>query len=133
MTAKGEGRRQRALRRWLKLTGTAYAAGAAGFLARPQEPLAALSLATGEPPGYEEPGLYHALAGAYMVTIAALALGAASAAEERRALIPPLMAAKAASSAALLYRYRATGKRSYALASAIDAAILGVTAALYRR
>lgn len=130
---RSEGRRQRALRRWLRLTGAAYAAGAAGFLARPQDPVQALSRATGETPAYEEPGLYHALAGAYMVTIAALALGAANAAEERRALIPPLMAAKAASSAALLYRYRSTGRRSYALASALDAAILGVTAALYRR
>jgi hypothetical protein len=125
--------RDRTLKRWLGLTGIAYAAGAAVFLARPQDAPEALSLAGGERLPYEEPSLYHALAGAYMVTIAALALGAAGAPEERRALVPPLMAAKAASSAALLYRYSTTGRRGYALASALDAAILGITTALYVR
>jgi hypothetical protein len=122
----------KALKSWLTLTGVAYAVGAIGFVARPQDALEALNATGGEPADHEgPPGLYNSLAGAYMATIAALALTAAADPEERRALIPPLLVGKAASSSALLYRYTKTRKRGFAAGAALDAFIFGVTAGLY--
>lgn len=124
-------RSERNLKRWLAASGTVYAAGAAIFLARPDETTRALARAAADEMEDEPTGVYHALATAYMTTIAALALGAASEPPARRALIPPLMVAKASSSAALLYRFVSTRRRGFAAAAALDAAILGITAGLY--
>jgi hypothetical protein len=120
------------LKGWLTLTGIAYAVGAIGFVLRPRDAVETLNASGGEPVDHEgPPGLYNSLAGAYMATIAALALTAAGDPDERKALIPPLMVAKAASSSALLYRYAQTKKRGFAVGAAIDATILGITAGLY--
>ena len=120
----------RGLSRWLKVTGTVYAFGAVDYVARPRVAIHALNQAGGAPIEPEEPGLYNALAGAYMATIAALALSASVDPEERAALIPPLLVGKAASSAALLYRYVRTRRRGFAVAAALDAFLFGVTAGL---
>jgi hypothetical protein len=120
----------RALSGWLKVTGTVYAFGAIDYVARPRVAIAALNKGGGAPIEPEEGGMYNALAGAYMATIAALALSASSDPEERAALIPPLLVGKAASSAALLYRYFRTRQRGFALAAALDAFLFGVTAGL---
>lgn len=122
---------ERRLARWLTVTGVAYASGAVDFVARPKAATRSLSKAGGDVLDDEEPGLYNALAAAYMATIAALALTAARDPDERRALIPPLLVAKAASSGALLYRYLRTRRRGFAVGAALDAALLGVTAGLY--
>lgn len=124
-------RAERNLQRWLTLSGAVYAAGAALFVARPDEAPDALARATGDDMEAEPTGVYHALAAAYMTTIAALALGAGSEPAARRALIPPLMVAKASSSAALFYRFLKTRRAGFAAGAALDAAILGVTAGLY--
>ena len=121
----------RRLARWLTVTGVAYASGAVDFIARPKAATRSLSMAGGEALADEEPGLYNALASAYMATIASLALSAARDPEERRALLPPLLVAKAASSGVLLYRYLRTQRRGFAVGAALDAALLGVTAGLY--
>ena len=122
----------RALKAWLALTGVAYAVGAVGFVTRPRDALESLNATGGEPAEHEgPPGLYNSLAGAYMATIAALALTAAADPDARRSLIPPLLVGKAASSSALLYRYSRTRKRAFAVGAALDAFILGVTAGLY--
>jgi hypothetical protein len=120
----------RGLSAWLKVTGTIYAFAAVDYVARPRVAIAALNQAGGTPMEQEEPGLYNALAGAYMATIAALALSASSDPEERAALIPPLLVGKAASSAALMYRYFKTRRRGYALSAGLDAFLFGVTAGL---
>jgi hypothetical protein len=120
----------RGLSRWLKVTGTVYAFGAVDYVARPHVAIGTLNRAGGEPMDPEEPGLYNALAGAYMATIAALALSASSDPEERSSLIGPLLVGKAASSALLLYRYARTRRRGYAIAAALDAFLFGVTAGL---
>jgi hypothetical protein len=119
------------LARWLAVTGAVYAAGALDFLARPAAATRSLSKTGGEPLHDEEPGLYNALASAYMATIASLALAAARDPDGNRALVPPLLVAKAASSGALLYRFLRTGRRGYAVGAALDATLLGVTAGLY--
>ena len=125
-------RASKALKTWLTLTGVSYAVGAVGFVARPRDAVESLNASGGDPVDHEgPPGLYNSLAGAYMATIAALALTAAADPDERRALIPPLLVGKAASSSALLYRYSKTRKRGFAVGAAIDAVIFGVTAGLY--
>jgi len=125
-------RAARALKGWLTVTGTAYAVGAIGFVARPRDAVEALNASGGDPAEHEEPsGLYNSLAGAYMATIAALALTAAADPEGRRDLIPPLLVGKAASSSALLYRYTKTRRRGFAVGAALDAFLFGVTAGLY--
>ena len=125
-------RRERRFSWWLRGTGILYVLGGADFIARPWAATASLNKAGGPPIQTEKAGLYHALATAYMATIAALALSAAKDPGERRDLIPPLLVAKAASAGLLLYRYRATGSRGFALGAGLDAGLLGVTAALYR-
>jgi hypothetical protein len=122
----------KSMKRWLGVTGAAYALGAVGFVIRPQDATESLSKTGGEPLEQETPGLYNSLAAAYMATIAALALTAAADPEDRKALIPPLLVGKAASSGALLYRYLRTRKRGFAMGAALDAAILGITAGLYQ-
>lgn len=121
---------ERRLGRWLKLTGAVYAAGAVDYVARPHAALQTLGKLGGEPLEAEGNGLYNSLAGAYMATIAALALGAARAPQERRALIPPLLVGKAASATALLYMYARTRKTGYAIGAGVDAFLFGVTAGL---
>ncbi|HVF53954.1 MAG TPA: hypothetical protein VNC78_10190 [Actinomycetota bacterium] len=123
---------EKLLKAWLLSTGLVYAAGALDFVVRPRAATASLNLAGGEPLEAESPGLYNSLAGAYMATIAALALTAAGDPATRRNLLPPLMVGKAASSGALFYRYVRTQKRGFAAAAALDAAILGITAGLYQ-
>lgn len=118
---------------WLAVTGGAYALGAVDFLVRPRAATRSLSRSGGAPLDDEPPGLYNSLATAYMATIAALALTAATAPEKRDALIPPLLVAKAASSGALLYRYVTTRRRGFAVGAALDAALLGATAGLHYR
>ena len=115
---------------WLAATGFVYAAGAVYFLARPQAATRSLNQAGGLPLPDEEPGLYNALAGAYMATIAALALSAARDPRTRRALLGPLLVAKAASSGGFLLRYLQTRRRGFALSAALDAALFGITAGL---
>ena len=122
---------EKQLARWLTVTGAVYAAGAVDFLARPRAATRSLNLSGGTPLDDEEPGVYHALASAYMATIAALALSAGRDPVSRRALIPPLLVAKAASSGAMLYRYAHTRRRGFAIGAALDAALLGITAGLY--
>ncbi|MGH2729975.1 MAG: hypothetical protein ACRDJI_05130 [Actinomycetota bacterium] len=122
---------ERRLSKWLLTTGAVYALGAVDFIARPRAALATLGRLGGEPLDYEGPGLYNSLAGAYMATIAALALTAGRDPEANRNLVPPLLVAKAASSAAMLYQYQRTRKRGFALGAALDAFLLGATAGLY--
>ena len=99
-------------------------------MARPRAATRSLNRAGGVPLPDEEPGLYNALAGAYMATIAALALSASRDPAARRALLGPLLVAKAASSGGFLLRYLQTRRRGFALSAALDAALFGVTAGL---
>jgi hypothetical protein len=117
--------------RWLAATGVIYALGALDFTVRPEA--ATRSLSQAGKPGLpdEEPGVYNALASAYMATIASLALAASKDPSGRRELIPPLLVAKATSSAGFLYRFFKTRRPGHALGAAIDAGLLGVTAGLY--
>lgn len=125
-------RTERLLRQWLLATGTGYAVGAVDFVARPRAAVASLNTVGGEPVAPEEPpGLYNALAFAYMSTIAALALAAAQDPRANRKLIVPLLVAKASSSSALLYRYLRSRRRGFAAGAALDALLFGVTAGLY--
>ncbi len=121
---------ERLLRRWLTGTGLLYAAGAVDFTLHPRGAIETLSSAGGAPLDPEPAGVYNALAGAYMATIASLALTAARDPEAHDALIPPLLVAKATSSAGLLWRYLQTRRRGFAVAAALDALLLGVTAGL---
>ncbi len=121
---------EKRLARWLAATGIVYAVGAVDFVARPNAATRSLNQAGGEPLPDEEPGLYNALAGAYMATIAALALSAARDPSAHRALLPPLLVAKATSSGGFLLRYLQTRRRGFALSAALDAALFGVTAGL---
>jgi hypothetical protein len=116
---------------WLRGTGAVYALGAVDYLVRPKAVGKSLEQLGGEPVEEETPGLYNSLASAYMATIAALSLRAASDPSERRELIPPLLVAKAVSSGALLLRYFQTRHKGYAAASALDAFLFGVTAGFY--
>jgi hypothetical protein len=100
------------------------------YLARPAAVTQTLS-AFGEALDEEPPGVYNSLAGAYMATIATLALSAAADPDERSHLIPPLLVAKAVSSGALLVRYIKTRRTGFAVAAGIDAFLFGVTAGLY--
>ena len=118
------------LSRWLAVTGAVYAAGALDFTARPHAATRSLNQAGGRPLPDEEPGLYNALASAYMATIAALALTAARDPDAHRNLVGPLLVAKAASSAGFLLRYLRTRRRGFLLSAALDAALFGVTAGL---
>ena len=121
---------EKRLATWLTVTGAIYAAGALDFTARPRAATRSLNQAGGRPLPDEEAGLYNALASAYMATIAALALVAARDPSEHRDLIAPLLVAKATSSAGFLLRYLKTRRRGLALAAALDAVLLGVTAGL---
>jgi hypothetical protein len=121
----------RRLARWLKVTGTVYALGAADYVARPRAAIATLNSMGGEPMEPEGRGLYNSLAGAYMATIAALALSASADPHERSVLIPPLLVAKVASAGFLLFQYAETRRRGFALAAGVDAFLFGVTAGLY--
>jgi hypothetical protein len=121
---------EKRLARWLKVTGVIYALGAVDFTSRPRAATQGLSQTGGLPLPDEEPGIYNALASAYMATIAALALSAAQDPAGRRSLIPPLLVAKSSSSAGFLYRYLRTKRRGYAVGAALDALLLGVTAGL---
>lgn len=121
---------EKRLARWLAATGVVYAAGAVDFTARPPAATRSLNQAGGSPMPDEEPGLYNALASAYMATIAALALGASRDPAGSRNMLPPLLVAKATSSAGMLYRYFKTKRRGYAVGAALDAALLGITAGL---
>ena len=121
---------ERRLSTWLVATGAVYAAGAVDFLARPKAATRSLNQAGGAPLPDEEPGIYNALAGAYMATIAALALTAARDPRGNRALLGPLLVAKATSSGGFLLRYLQTRRRGFALSAALDAALFGVTAGL---
>jgi hypothetical protein len=122
---------EKRLSRWLTVSGVAYAAGAVDFLVRPAAATRSLGKAGGERLDDEEPGLYHALASAYMATIAALALTTARDPLDKSALVPPLLVAKAVSSGAMLYRFLKTRRRGFAVGAALDAALLGITAGLY--
>ena len=122
----------RRMKRWLLTTGAVYAVGAVDFLMRPRNSTDSLNMTGGEPIEPEDPpGVYNSLASAYMATIAVLALTTAADPQENRALVPPLLVAKAGSSAALMYRYFRTRRRGFAVASALDAFLFGVTAGLY--
>lgn len=123
-------RSQKTLSRWLRLTGLIYGLGALNFMIRPESPTDSLGQVTGQPMEREEPGMYHALAVAYMATISAMSLSAAADPEERSSLIPPLLVAKAVSSAGMLYRFKATGRPGYAAGAVLDAALFGITAGL---
>jgi hypothetical protein len=122
---------EKRLARWLTVTGALYALGSVDFVARPRAATRSLNMSGGTPLEDEEPGLYNALAAAYMATIAALALRAGRDPQGRRELVPPLLVAKATSSAAMLYRYVRTRRRGFAVGAALDAVLLGVTAGLY--
>ncbi len=125
------GRATKRLKLWLGLTGAIYAAGALDFLLHPRGASESLGR-FGEPIAPEEPpGVFNALAAAYMATIASLALTTAKSPEDRRALVPPLLVAKGVSSGALLYRYLQTRKAGFAVGSGLDALLFGVTAGLY--
>ena len=124
---------ERRLARWLTVTGIAYAAGAVDYVARPKVALQTLGRLGGEPLEPEDNGLYNSLAGAYMATIAALALGAAQDPSGRANLIPPLLVGKAASATALMYMYVRTRKKGFAIGAGLDAFLFGVTAGLYSR
>jgi hypothetical protein len=128
---------ERRLGAWLLLTGSVYLAGAVDFLVRPW---AATRSINSYVPGSdeigtrledEEPGIYNAMASAYMATIAALAIEAGRNPSENKNLIPPLLVAKAVSSSAFLYRYVSTRRPGYAAAAVLDAVLFGVTAGLY--
>lgn len=121
---------EKRLARWLAVTGAVYAAGAIDYTARPAAATRTLNQAGGSPLPDEEPGLYNALASAYMATIAALALAASRDPAANRNLIAPLLVAKVSSSAGLLLRYFRTRRRGYALSAALDAFLFGVTAGL---
>ena len=121
---------ERRLARWLAATGVVYAAGAVDFTVRPRAATRSLSQVGGPPLPDEEPGVYNALASAYMATIAALALSASQDPTGRRDLIPPLLVAKATSAGGFLYRYLKTKRPGYAVGAALDAGLLGVTAGL---
>lgn len=121
---------ERRFARWLAATGVIYALGALDFTVRPRAATRSLSAAGDPPLPDEEPGIYNALASAYMATIAALALAASRDPSGRRELIPPLLVAKATSSAGFLYRYLKTRRPGYAAGAALDAGLLGVTAGL---
>jgi hypothetical protein len=121
---------EKLMARWLKATGVIYAAGAVDFTVHPRGATEALSGWGGTPLDAEPPGLYNALASAYMATIAALALTASRDPKAQRALIPPLLVAKATSSAGLLLRYARTRRRGFAAAALLDALLFGVTAGL---
>ena len=123
-------RTDRRLSRWLRVTGLVYALGAIDYVARPQAALDTLGRIGGDELAPETNGLYNSLAGAYMATIAALALGASTDPASRRDLIPPLLVGKAASATALLYMYARTRKKGYAVGAGVDAFLLGVTAGL---
>ena len=120
----------RALRRWLRVTGAIYAMGAIDYVARPGVAVDTLGRLGGEELEPESNGLYNSLAGAYMATIAALALGASTDPVEHRSLIGPLLVGKAASAAGLLYMYARTKKKGYAIGAGVDAFLFGVTAGL---
>ena len=122
---------EKRLARWLAVTGVVYAAGAVDFTVRPRAATQSLSNVGGPPLPDEEPGVYNALASAYMATIAALALSASRNPGGRRDLIPPLLVAKATSAGGFLYRFLKTKRPGYALGAAIDAGLLGVTAGLF--
>jgi hypothetical protein len=124
-------RSEKRLSRWLKATGLLYAAGAIDFTVRPRAATDSLGRATGDAMAPEPPGVYNALASAYMATIAALALAAARNPRLARPLVPPLLVAKATSSAGFLLRYVRTRKLGFAAGAALDAFLLGVTAGLY--
>jgi hypothetical protein len=124
-------RTERRMSRWLRLTGTVYALGGADFAARPWAATASLSKLGGDKLESEPAGVYNGLATAYMATIAALALSAATDPGQKRVLIPPLLVAKAASSGMMLARFAATKKRGFAIGAALDGFLLVVTAALY--
>jgi len=126
-------RSDRGLRGWLLATGAIYALGAADFLARPAAATRSLNRYGGERIEDEPGGFYNSLAGAYMATIAALALESARNPAARPDLIPPLLVAKAVSSAAFLYRFVQTRRRGFAVAAALDAGLFAVTAGLYSR
>ena len=121
---------EKTMARWLKATGAVYAAGAVDFTVHPRGATEALSSWGGAPLDAEPPGLYNALASAYMATIAALALTASRDPRGRRELIPPLLVAKATSSAGFLLRYARTRKRGFAAAALLDGVLFGVTAGL---
>ena len=121
---------EKLMARWLKVTGAVYAAGAIDFTVHPRGATEALSSSGGVPLDPESPGLYNALASAYMATIAALALTASKDPKGYRALIPPLLVAKATSSGGLLLRYFQTKRRGFAAAALMDAVLFGVTAGL---
>ena len=108
-----------------------YALGAADYVARPRAAITSLNSLGGEPIEPESRGLYNSLAGAYMATIAALALSAAGDPEDRAVLVPPLLVAKAASAGFLLVQYLETRRRGFAVAAGLDAVLFGVTAGLY--
>ncbi len=118
-------------RAWLVTTGAAYALGAVDFFVRPGAATTSLNQAGGERIETEGRGFYNSLASAYMATIAALSFSAARDPSSKRELIPPLLVAKAVSSGVLLVRFLETRKRGYAVGAALDAALLGTTAALY--
>ena len=121
---------ERRLARWLAVTGVVYAAGAVDFTVRPRAATRSLSQVGGPPLPDEEPGVYNALASAYMATIAALALSASKDPSGRRDLISPLLVAKATSAGGFLYRYLKTRRPGYAVGAALDAGLLGITAGL---
>ena len=120
----------RALRRWLRITGAIYVMGAIDYVVRPRAAIDTLSKLGGDQLEPETNGLYNSLAGAYMATIGALALGASTDPAERRELIAPLLVGKAASAAGLLYMYARTKKKGYAIGAGVDAFLFGVTAGL---
>ncbi len=127
---------ERRLGVWLLATGAVYAVGAVDYLVRPWAATRSINSYTrttepGERLEDEEPGLYNALASAYMATIAALALEAGRDPRANSNLVPPLLVAKAVSSSALLYRFVSTRRRGYAAAALLDAVLFGVTAGLY--
>lgn len=121
---------ERRLSRWLTVTGLVYAAGAVDYVVKPEGALETLGKLGGEPLEPEGHGLYNSLAGAYMATIAALALGASRDPLRRRELIPPLLVGKAASAAGLLFMYAKTRKKGYAVGAGLDAFLFGMTAGL---
>ena len=122
---------ERGFRTWLLATGTIYALGAADFLARPRAATRSLNRYGGERIDDEPAGFYNSLASAYMATIAVLALEAGRNPDARADLVPPLLVAKAVSSGAFLYRFVQTRRRGFAVAAALDAALLLVTASLH--
>lgn len=136
MASRSRSRSERRLSVWLLATGAVYAAGAVDYLVRPWAATRSINsyVRTTEPGERledEEPGLYNALASAYMATIAALALEAGRDPRTNSNLVPPLLVAKAVSASTLLYRFVSTRQRGYAGAAVLDAVLFGVTAGLY--